>query len=131
MFLKTSFEERYGQFSPDGRWVAYESNESGRNEIYIRPFATAAAGNVPANSAAGQWQVSAAGGIHPRWRPDGTEVYYIGPGGEMMATPIPTSGATLVPGTPVTLFPTRIVNGGVDTNGAAEATVRRRASVTI
>jgi Tol biopolymer transport system component len=88
VFLKTGFMERWGQFSPDGGWVAYESNESGRDEIYIRPFATTAASGAGANPAAGQWQVSTAGGIHPRWRADGRELYYLGPAGEMMAAPI-------------------------------------------
>ena len=113
MFLKTSFDERNGQFSPDRRWVAYMSNESGRQEIYIRPFAAPAASGAAANPAAGQWQVSTAGGIFPRWRPDGKELYYIGPNGEMMAAPITAAGTALAPGAPVSLFPTRIVGGGV------------------
>ena len=58
VFLKTSFDERDGQFSPDGRWVAYMSNESGRMEIYIRPFAAPARSGAAASPAAGQWQVS-------------------------------------------------------------------------
>jgi eukaryotic-like serine/threonine-protein kinase len=112
-FLKTSFNELFGQCSPDGRWVAYRSNESGRNEIYIRAFAATASG-VAAGPAAGQWQVSSAGGMSPRWRSDGKELYYIGPKGEMMAAPIAATGMTLEPGAPVTLFPTRIVGGGGD-----------------
>ncbi len=55
-----------------------------------------------------QWQVSTAGGIYPAWRPDGKELYYLNPAGEMMAAPITVSGATLEPGAPVRLFPTRI-----------------------
>jgi Tol biopolymer transport system component len=114
VFLKTSFEERVGQFSPDGRWVAYTSNESGRYEIYIRPFAAPATSGAAVNSAAGEWQVSTAGGIYSRWRLDGKELYYIGPNGEMMAAPITATGTTLEPGAPVALFPTRIWGGGVD-----------------
>jgi hypothetical protein len=114
VFLKTSFDERNGQFSPDGRWVAYRSNESGRMEVYIRPFAAPAASNAAANPAAGQSQVSSAGGTFPRWRPDGKELYYIGPSGEMMAAPIKTAGTRLEPGAPVALFPTRIYGGGGD-----------------
>src|SRR5439155_18590961 len=64
-FLNTKFSETQGQFSPDGRWVAYQSDESGRQEIYVRPF--------PA--AAGQWQISTSGGIQARWRRDGKELY--------------------------------------------------------
>jgi serine/threonine protein kinase/Tol biopolymer transport system component len=121
VFLKTPFREGYGAFSPDGRWVAYESNESGRNEIYIRPFvppSRAASADKPAGKpptpAGGQWQISTAGGIYPRWRPDGKELYYLNPAGAMMAAPIAVIGATLAPGAPVVLFPTRIVGGGED-----------------
>ena len=88
--------------SPDGRWVAYLSNESGQFEIYVRPFPPSA----------GQWQVSSAGGIQPRWRHDGGEVYYVAPDERLMAVPISVSGATLQPGTPTPLFQTRIFGGG-------------------
>ena len=115
VFLKTPFREGYGAFSPDGRWVAYESNESGRNEIYIRPFVPPAPASERTAPAGGKWQVSTAGGIYPRWRPDGKELYYLNPAGAMMATPIAVIGATLAPGAPVVLFPTRIVGGGEDT----------------
>jgi Tol biopolymer transport system component len=71
VFLKTTFEERLANLSPDGRWVAYESNESGRDEIYVRSFVEGGSG-----AGGGQWQVSTAGGIHPIWRPDGQELYY-------------------------------------------------------
>ena len=66
------------------------------------------------NGAGGQWQVSTVGGISPRWRLDGRELYYLGPDGQMMAAPIAVAGATLAPGAPVTLFDTRIYGGGVD-----------------
>jgi Tol biopolymer transport system component len=105
-FLQTAFDERMGQFSPDGRWVAYQSNESGRYEIYVRPFP----------GPGGQWQVSTNGGIMPRWRRDGKELYYISRDDSLMATPMALSAATLQPGTPVTLFRTRIVGGGVSTD---------------
>ena len=95
-------------------WVAYESNESGRDEIYVRPFVGPAASGATANGAGGRWQVSAAGGIFPRWRPDGKELYYIGPDGQMMAAPVTATATTLEPGTPVALFQTRIYGGGVD-----------------
>ena len=109
VFLKTHAREVWGAFSPDGRWVAYHSNESGRAEIYVRPF-------VPPGTAApgGQWQVSTAGGIHPVWRPDAKELYYLDPAGAMMAAPITITGATLEPGAPTALFSTRILGGGVD-----------------
>ena len=114
MFLKTPFEERNGQFSPDGRWVAYESNESGRDEIYIRPFAGPAASGAGAPAASGQWQVSTTGGVFPRWRADGRELYYLAPNSALMAAPITVTGASVAPGAPVALFPTRIYGGGAD-----------------
>ena len=127
VFLKTSFRELYGRFSPDGRWVAYQSNESGRMEIYIRPFAAPAAAGATGQAAApsGQWQVSTAGGVEPVWRHDGKELYYVGPNGEMMAAPITTSGTTLKPGAPVALFPTRILGGGVDNSQGRQYDVSR------
>jgi hypothetical protein len=92
------------------------SNESGRSEVYIRPFVEppAAGATASAGATGGQWQVSGAGGIYPRWRPDGTELYYVGPNGEMMAVPIVTTATTLEPGAPVALFTIRIVGGGGD-----------------
>jgi len=74
-FLKTPFNESHGQFSPDGHWVAYQSDESGRLEIYVAPF--------PA--AGGKRQVSLAGGSSPRWRTDGKELFYIAPDFRLMA----------------------------------------------
>jgi Tol biopolymer transport system component len=114
VFLKTPFREAYGAFSPDGRWVADHSNESGRNEVYVRPFVPPSR-DASADKPGGQWQVSTAGGIHPVWRPDGTALHYLSPAGEMMAVSITVAGDTLEPGAPVMLFPTRIVGGGVDT----------------
>jgi Tol biopolymer transport system component len=115
VFLKTPFREAYGEFSPDGRWVAYHSNESaGRPEVYVRPFVPPASASTAA-SAAGQSQVSTAGGIMPLWRADGKELYYLDPSGAMMAAPITVTGTTLEPGQPVMLFPTHIVGGGLDT----------------
>ncbi len=122
VFLKTPFNERWGTFSPDGRWVAYYSNESGRNEVYVRPFvppgpgapALQLASGQATNATGGQWQVSTAGGTFPMWRPDGKELYYLSPAGAMMAAPIAVTGAVVEPGAPVALFPARIAGGGVD-----------------
>jgi eukaryotic-like serine/threonine-protein kinase len=107
VFLQTSFDEDFGEFSPNGKWVAYQSNESGRNEIYVRPF------NPDSTAVAGHWPISTAGGIHPRWRPDGKEIYYLSPTGEMMAASIDVTRSGLVPGTPTRLFQTRVPGGGV------------------
>ena len=111
-FLKTKFAELVGLFSPDGRWIAYISNESGQPEIYVRPFVTPGSANSAGNLARGQWQVSTAGGIYPRWRRDGKELYYIGVDGQMMAVPISATSTTLEPGKPVELFKPTIYGGG-------------------
>jgi eukaryotic-like serine/threonine-protein kinase len=66
-FLETESIESEGQFSPDGRWIAYVSNESGQFEVYVRPFP----------SGPGKWKVSSKGGVEPRWRRDGKELFYL------------------------------------------------------
>lgn len=109
--FRSTFREIYGAFSPDGRWVAYQSNESGRSEIYVRPFVAPGSAS-PATGA--QWLVSTTGGMSPVWRPDGKELYYLNPAGLMMAAPITAAGSTLEPGTPVALFPTHMLGGGQD-----------------
>jgi len=111
--LKTPFRELWGTFSPDGRWVAYQSNGSGpQPEIYVRPFVEPGATGAAATG--GYRRVSTAGGIMPAWRPDGKELYYLNPAGAIMAAPIAVTGPTIEPGAPVMLFPTRIFGGGVD-----------------
>ena len=114
VLLKTPFRESVGRFSPDGRWVAYHSTESGRAEIYVRPFVAPTAAGAEATAPSGQWQVSTAGGLYPRWRNDGKELYYVAPDGHLIAAPITVRGAAVEPGTPVSLFPTRIYGGGLD-----------------
>jgi Tol biopolymer transport system component len=125
VFLKTPFREAYGTFSPDGRWVAYHSNESGRAEIYVRPFVLPGATGTATTATGSQWQVSAAGGIHPMWRSDGKELYYINPDGAMMAAPITVSGSSLEPGALAVLFPTRIYGGGADIQAGRQYDVAR------
>jgi Tol biopolymer transport system component len=83
------------QFSPDGRWMAYASNETGRWEIYISPFPI---GN-------GKWQVSRGGGQEPRWRQDGKELFYVSEDGKMMAVAVKT-GESFEASSPVALFQT-------------------------
>ncbi len=104
-FVNTSFEEREGQFSPDGRWVAYQSNESGRFEVYVQPFP----------GPGGKWQVSTEGGAQPRWRGDGRELFYIRLDGKLMAVPVTpaAAGQAFEAGSPVALFETRIVGGAI------------------
>ena len=116
LFVNANYEERNAVFSPDGHWIAYQSNESGRHEIYVRPF--------PA-SAGGQWQVSTGGGISPRWAPDGRELYYLGPDGKLMAAPIVVNGTALEPGAPLALFQTRVWGGGTETYQRVQYDVAR------
>src|ERR1022692_5114632 len=92
-FLTSKGSETNGQISPDGKWVAYSSDESGNWEIYVTSF--------PA--AAGKWQVSRGGGTEPRWRGDGKEVFYIAPSGMLTAVPV-NSDSVFATGTPVPLF---------------------------
>jgi Tol biopolymer transport system component len=82
-----------GMISPDGKWVAYASDESGTWEIYVTTFP----------SAVGKWQVSRAGGTEPRWRGDRKEIFYLGAGGMLTAAPVNTE-AGFSTGTPVSLF---------------------------
>jgi Tol biopolymer transport system component len=113
-FVRSSFTRVFGQFSPDGRWVAYQSNESGQNEIYVRRFVVPGDATDSTAAQAGQWQVSTAGGIFPAWRADGKELFYIDPAGMMMGAPITVTGSTVVPGTPGALFQTNVLGGGID-----------------
>jgi len=80
-FLKTSFEERDGQFSTDGKWIAYRSNESGRFEIYVQPFP----------GPGGKFQISSNGGAQPRWNKNGKEIFYVSLDSKMMAAPVKSS----------------------------------------
>jgi serine/threonine-protein kinase len=76
VFLNTTFSEADGDFSPDGNWLAYDSNESGRSEVYVRPFPMGG----------GKWQVSDGGGAYPRWSRDGRRLYYRSDEGLMVAS---------------------------------------------
>ncbi len=97
-FLQTDFSEFDGRFSPDMHWVAYVSDESGRNEVYVRDFSRAASG---ASSIAGL--VSKGGGLGPRWRGDGRELYYFDLSGKIWAAEISTEEGFRA-GTPKLLF---------------------------
>ena len=100
--LHTPFNETHGQISPDGKWLAYYSNETGRNEVYVQPF--------PAG--AGKWQISTNGGAFPRWRRDGRELFYMEQvsGGKMMVVDVRWSGSTLEAGAPKELFDSPYIN---------------------
>jgi Tol biopolymer transport system component len=95
--LTTEFSERQPRLSPDGRWVAYVSDESGRLEVYVRRF--------PITEE--KWQVSTRGGIWPYWRGDGKEIYYVGLDAVLMAAPV-SAGQTFSVEAPEALFQTRL-----------------------
>jgi Tol biopolymer transport system component len=99
----TSATETNGQFSPDGQWIAYESDESGRFEIYVQPFGRQGT----------RQRVSLDGGTQARWRSDGTELYFVAPGGLLNAVPLRLSRDERPSdfGTPVPLFPLRVDAG--------------------
>jgi Tol biopolymer transport system component/tRNA A-37 threonylcarbamoyl transferase component Bud32 len=86
--VNTTFAEAQGSFSPDTRWFAYGSNESGRVEVYVQPFTPPGSGATPA---VGKWQISRDGGRRPKWRPDGKELIFRAPNGTPMAVDITTS----------------------------------------
>jgi Tol biopolymer transport system component len=93
--LQAKWTVRNAQFSPDGRWIAYASNETGNWEIYVSPFP----------SINGKWQVSNGGGQEPRWRQDGKELFYLSADGKMMAAAV-TTGTSFKASSPVALFQT-------------------------
>jgi len=101
IYLKTEFNENEGQFSPDGRFVAYVSDGSGRDEIHVRPFPIASEG---------KWIVSHGGGIAPRWRRDGKELFYISADSKIMAVDV-TTNPMFKTGIPKALFQAPILGG--------------------
>jgi Tol biopolymer transport system component len=105
----TEFDDRHARFSPDGKWIAYESDESGRFEIYIQPFPGPTSKFGP---------ISTNGGAQVQWRGDGKELYYLGLDNRLMAVPIRLSSdrRTADFGSPVPLFMTRIFGGAVQAN---------------
>ena len=95
ILIETEFSDTYPNISPDGRWLAYQSAESGQREIYVRPFP---------NVDTGKWQVSRGGGVKPLWAPDGSELFYRRFDDQaMMAVPIETE-PTFSTGNPAVLF---------------------------
>ena len=100
--LDTASDEFGGTLSPNGRYLAYQSNEGGTFQVYVRPFPEVGAGKTT---------VSTRGGVRPQWAANGRELFYIGEGNVLMRVPVQTSGTTFVSGTPVAAFGTR---GAVD-----------------
>ena len=104
-FLQDDFDKGGGKFSPDGKWIAYSSDEAGPYQVYVRPFP----------GPGGQYQVSASGGSNPRWRRDGKELFYLGPDGKLMAVEV-KAGATFETGAAKPLFDAH-VRGWLGTGG--------------
>ena len=105
-FLLTDNRETDGTFSPDGRSVAYVSDENGTGNVYVRSFP---------NTGGRKWQVSTGGGYQPRWRSDGKELFYVSPSGQLMSVAI-TPELAVPPGRPMALFQTAILGGGASVN---------------
>jgi dipeptidyl aminopeptidase/acylaminoacyl peptidase len=97
--LETEFIEIEIQFSPDGKWFSYSSNESGRYEVYVQPF--------PPSPSGEKWRISTEGGNNARWRGDGREIFYLAPDRTLMAASVNLDGARFEPSSPAVLFKTR------------------------
>lgn len=96
-YLQSEFNEYSGQFSPDGKWMAYISDESGKPEVYVQSFPVSGA----------KWQISTGGGAEPRWRRDGKELFFIGGDHKLYAVDMKL-GPTFEPGIPKPLFEVRV-----------------------
>ncbi|HEX7252358.1 MAG TPA: hypothetical protein VF376_05705, partial [Thermoanaerobaculia bacterium] len=92
-FAATAFDEGGGRFSPDGRWVAYTSDESGRTEVHVTSFPDASR----------HYRVSSGGAAQPRWSPDGRELFYVS-GNKMTSVPVQKQGEDLAFGASQVLF---------------------------
>ena len=101
MFLKTEFQEGQPQFSPDGRYLAYASNETGTFEVYLQTF-------PPGN---GRWPVSTAGGVQPRWTQNGGELLYLGADAMIMSVAVDLSTFPPSLGVPQPVFQTSVPGG--------------------
>ena len=98
--VHNDFNNLHGQFSPNGEWIAYDSDQSTRPEIYVQRFPTSG----------GNFEVSTQGGSHPRWRRDGKELFYLSPSRRMMAVDIKATATTFEIGRPRELFQTRVAD---------------------
>jgi hypothetical protein len=100
------FNERHGFFSPDGRSIAYVSDESGQAEVYVEPLDESAGQNRR------RWKVSGGGGSHPRWNPDGRELFYVSAKRALMSVRVSDPAGRPEFGVPVEMFPVRISSRG-------------------
>ncbi len=114
LVVQSDFPKHQGQFSPDGKWIAYTSFEPGSNQVYVQRFAESGSAD---QAPGGRWQISTAGGSHPRWRRDGRELFYLAPDRRLMAVEVKT-GATFEVGAPRALFAADVsAPGAVGTPG--------------
>ena len=90
LFLSSPAVKLHPVFSPDGRWIAYASNESGELEIYVRSF----------SASGGQWPISSSGGMHPMWSQTGRELFYTNPDNRIMVADYAAMGDSFMPGKP-------------------------------
>jgi len=123
LLLQTQYTEMQGQLSPDSRWLAYTSNESGLHQVYVQPFAPGWDKPI-----AGKWQISTSGGQQPRWSGDGKELFYMAPDRKLMAVAIKAGGQSFDRGTPQALFDSKssVPLGGVLAFGYAVAADGKR-----
>ena len=111
--VQTPFNDRNGVVSPDGHWLAYESNSTQRFEIYVTPYP---------NVKGGTWPVSTAGGTRPLWSPNGRELFYVAPDGAIMAASVNSRGGVWRSGAPA-----KVVDGHYSTGAPASGRVPRAA----
>ncbi len=97
--LATNFNESFGRFSPNLKWISYQSDESGKFQVYVIPFNS----NNPSGTNA-KWQISVNGGIYPKWMNKGKSIYFITPDNKIMGVDINENGSSLSPGKPYLVF---------------------------
>jgi hypothetical protein len=107
VFLQAPGLQEHASISPDGHWIAYESDESGRFEIYVQSFPTPG----------GKWQITSEGGFQPQWRRDGRELYYLAPNRKLMAVATQQS-PTFSASVPQPLFDAPISLNGINDSRA-------------
>ncbi len=98
LFLQTPFNETMARFSPDGKWIAYVSDESGNSQVYVQTFPPSG----------GKWQISTQGGYTPRWHGDGKELFYMSPDRKIMSAAVNPNGTTFEVSSPTALFQTQV-----------------------
>jgi eukaryotic-like serine/threonine-protein kinase len=98
-YLQSEFSETQARFSPDGRWVAYTSNESGNFQVYVQSF--------PASG--GKWQISTDGGGQPQWHGEGKELFFLSPDKKLMVVEVNGAESTFKAGVPKALFEARTI----------------------